>query len=73
MSSALIGSINLTHIGTLIMKTEAQRDLLAALQSIALSIYEDGPVGLSLCELLDSSQQLIDISQELLDGLEDRV
>ena len=54
------------------MKTEAQRDLLAALQSIALSIYEDGPVGLSLCELLDSSQQLIDISQELLDGLEDR-
>jgi hypothetical protein len=55
------------------MKTQAQDDLLAALQSIALSIYETAPEGLSLCELLDSSQQLIDISQELLDGLEDRV
>jgi hypothetical protein len=70
MSSTLIGSINLTHIGTLIMKTQAQDDLLAALQSIALSIYETAPEGISLCELLDSSQQLIDISQELLDGLE---
>jgi len=53
------------------MQTQSQRDLFAAIQSIALSVYEQAPIGLSLCDLLESSQTLIDLSQELLESLEE--
>tara|TARA_R110000868_G_scaffold140583_1_gene356349 strand:- start:15367 stop:15633 length:267 start_codon:yes stop_codon:yes gene_type:complete len=52
-----------------IMQTQSQHDLFAAIQSIALSVYEQGPIGLSLCDLLESSQTLVDLPQELLDSL----
>lgn len=46
------------------------RDLIAAIKSIAMSLYEQAPETLALAEIITSSQEVIDLSEALLRRLD---
>ena len=51
---------------------DTDRDLVEAIQSIAMSLYEQAPESLGLAELIHSTQEVLDLSEALLSRLEER-
>lgn len=50
---------------------DTRRELVEAIQAIAMSLYEQAPESLGLAEIISSSQEVIDLSEALLARLED--
>ena len=50
---------------------DTRLELVQAIKAIAMSVYCQAPESLGLAEIIASSQEVIDLSEALLDRLED--
>ena len=48
---------------------DTDRDLIEAIKAIAMSVYCQAPESLGLAEIIASSQEVLDLSEALLDRL----